>query len=190
MPKPSKREDLLASALETFHARGFHGTGIKEIADAAGAPKGSFYNHFSSKEECAIEALRLYGAERRMDMLADTTSPPLERVRRHFEFLRDEVVDRDFTRGCMFGNFATDVIDHSDEIRTAVADSLRNWNSAIAAALTEARRDGAVRADLDPDVTARFLVNAWEGTLIEARATKSAAAFDTFFLMAFDAALR
>ncbi|MFD5065693.1 TetR family transcriptional regulator C-terminal domain-containing protein [Streptomyces sp. NPDC058394] len=190
MPKPSKREDLLASALETFHTRGFHGTGIKEIADAAGAPKGSFYNHFSSKEECAIEALRLYGAERRLDMLADPTSPPLERVRRHFEFLRDEIVDRDFTRGCMFGNFATDVIDHSEDIRAVVADSLRTWHSAIAAALTEARRDGAVQADLDPDVTACFLLNAWEGTLIEARATKSDAAFDTFFRMAFGAVLR
>ncbi|MFG2475696.1 TetR family transcriptional regulator C-terminal domain-containing protein [Streptomyces fagopyri] len=190
MPKPSKREDLLASALETFHARGFHGTGIKEIADAAGAPKGSFYNHFSSKEECAIEALRLYGVECRLDMLADTASPPLERIRRHFEFLRDEVVDRDFTRGCMFGNFATDVIDHSEVIRSAVADGLRTWNGAIAAVLTEARRDGAVRADLDPDTTARFLLNAWEGTLIEARATKSAAAFDTFFHMVFEAVLR
>lgn len=190
VPKPSKRDDLLASALETFHAHGFHGTGIKEIADAAGAPKGSFYNHFSSKEECAVEALRLYGAERRLDMLADVTSPPLERVRRHFEFLRDETVDRDFTRGCMFGNFATDVVDHSEVIRSVVQDSLRMWNSAIAAALSEARRDGAVRADLDPEVTARFLLNAWEGTLIEARAGKSAAAFDTFFRMAFDVVLR
>ncbi|MFE5137033.1 TetR family transcriptional regulator C-terminal domain-containing protein [Streptomyces fagopyri] len=190
MPKPSKREDLLVSAMETFHARGFHGTGIKEIADAAGAPKGSFYNHFSSKEECAIEALRLFGAERRLDMLADTTSPPLERIRRHFEFLRDETVDRDFTRGCMFGNFATGVVDHSEEIRSAVADSLQTWSGALAVALTEARRDGAVRADLDPDSTARFLVNTWEGTLIEARATKSAAAFDTFFSMVFEAVLR
>ncbi|MER6440845.1 MULTISPECIES: TetR/AcrR family transcriptional regulator [unclassified Streptomyces] len=190
MPKPSKREDLLASALETFHTRGFHGTGIKEIADAAGAPKGSFYNHFSSKEECAIEALRLFGNERRLDMLADPDSPPLERIRRHFEFLRDEVVVRDFTRGCMFGNFATDVVDHSEEIRAAVAQSLGTWSSALTAALTEARRDGAVRADLDPDTTARFLLNAWEGTLIEARATKSSVAFDTFFLMAFEAVLR
>ncbi|MEO3872169.1 TetR family transcriptional regulator C-terminal domain-containing protein [Nonomuraea sp. B12E4] len=190
MPKPSKREDLLASALEVFHTRGFHGTGIKEIADAAGAPKGSFYNHFASKEECAVAALRRYGAERRFDILTDTALPPLERIRRHFEYLRDENIRRDLTRGCLVGNFATDVVDHSEPIRSAVAGGLRAWYDVIADNLTEARGDGAVRAGLDPQATAHFLVNAWEGTLIEARATKSTASFDTFFQLAFDVVLR
>ncbi|SDK33662.1 TetR/AcrR family transcriptional regulator [Nonomuraea jiangxiensis] len=190
MPKPSKREDLLASALEVFHTRGFHGTGIKEIADAAGAPKGSFYNHFASKEECAVAALRRYGAEQRFDLLTDTSLPPLERIRRHFEFLRDGIAGRDFTRGCLVGNFATDVVDHSELIRSAVADGLGSWYELIAGALTEARRDGAVRADLDPQATAHFVVNAWEGTIIEARATRSAAPFDTFFQLIFDVVLR
>ncbi|WP_165969835.1 TetR/AcrR family transcriptional regulator [Nonomuraea terrae] len=190
MPKASKREDLLASALEVFHTRGFHGTGIQEIADAAGAPKGSFYNHFASKEEAAVEALRRYGAGRRFDILGDTSLPPLDRIRRHFEFLRDENVERGFTRGCLVGNFATGVADHSEAIRAAVLEGLRTWSEAIAAALAEARRDGSVRPGLDPDETARFLLNAWEGTLIEARAGRSQAAFDTFFTMAFDVVLR
>jgi hypothetical protein len=43
----------------------------------------------------------------------------------------------------------------------------------------------SVRADLDPERTAGFVINAWEGTLIEARTTRSTDAFDSFFTIVF-----
>jgi TetR/AcrR family transcriptional repressor of nem operon len=50
---------------------------------------------------------------------------------------------------------------------------------------TEAQRAGSVRADLGPETTASFLVNAWEGALIRARADRSSKAFHTFFEIVF-----
>ncbi|MBX9396731.1 TetR/AcrR family transcriptional regulator [Streptomyces sp. TRM72054] len=49
-----------SSLLRFSSSRGYAATGVKDITDAAGAPKGSFYNHFKSKE-----ALDRYGATRR-----------------------------------------------------------------------------------------------------------------------------
>jgi TetR/AcrR family transcriptional regulator, transcriptional repressor for nem operon len=43
-----------------MHATGFNGTGVKEITDRAGVPKGSFYAYFPGKEEFAAEALTHY----------------------------------------------------------------------------------------------------------------------------------
>src|SRR5262249_43060960 len=60
MPRPSLREQLLTAGLEVLHQKGFNATSVQDITDAAGAPKGSFYNHFESKEALALEALRLY----------------------------------------------------------------------------------------------------------------------------------
>jgi TetR/AcrR family transcriptional repressor of nem operon len=57
----------------------------------------AFYNHFEGKED-----------------LADTSVKPLDRLRGHFEFLRDEVVEFGSARGCLLGNFGTEIIDHSD----------------------------------------------------------------------------
>ncbi|MDT7633255.1 MAG: TetR/AcrR family transcriptional regulator, transcriptional repressor for nem operon, partial [Pseudonocardiales bacterium] len=66
MPRPSLRENVVAAAVDQFHRRGYQGSGVKDITDAAGLPKGSFYNYFGSKEDMALEALRRYGAGREM----------------------------------------------------------------------------------------------------------------------------
>lgn len=42
---------LLDAALQQFAANGYHGTSMRQIADAAGIAVGGIYNHFSSKEE-------------------------------------------------------------------------------------------------------------------------------------------
>ena len=34
-----------------FMEQGYHGTGIQEVVDKVGIPKGSFYNYFKSKED-------------------------------------------------------------------------------------------------------------------------------------------
>ena len=60
MARPSLREKLASSAVDTLHAKGFHGCSIQDITDAAGVPKGSFFNHFESKEALAIDALGRY----------------------------------------------------------------------------------------------------------------------------------
>ena len=56
MPRPSLREQLLSAGVETLHQRGFNATSVQDITDAAGAPKGSFYNHFESLNEAALKA--------------------------------------------------------------------------------------------------------------------------------------
>src|SRR5262249_24318548 len=74
VPRPGLREQLLAAGLATFHERGFNATSVQDITDAAGAPKGSFYNHFESKEALAAEAVRRYA----------------ERGRKRFALLRED----------------------------------------------------------------------------------------------------
>ena len=184
MARRSMRNEIVTAALEQFHAHGYNAAGVKTITDAAGVPKGSFYNHFDSKETLAVEVLRVYG-EGRLDELLGGADEPLVRLRAHFEAIRDHVVRLEFTRGCLLGNFGAEIADHSEVIRDSVAEGFRQWVAAISATLAQAQRGGAVRAGLDPEMTARFLLNAWEGTLLRARADRSAEAFDTFFAIAF-----
>ncbi|MFK3982805.1 TetR family transcriptional regulator C-terminal domain-containing protein [Micromonospora sp. NPDC050397] len=190
MARRSMRTEIIEAGLEQFHSLGFNAAGVKGITDAAGVPKGSFYNHFDSKEALAVVALQEYGAGRRLAELRDPAVDPLTRLRAHFEFLRDETIGYGITRGCMIGNFGAEIADHNDTIRTAVREALADWADAIEATLADAQRSGEVRADLNPATTARFLLSAWEGTLIEARTDRSTEAFDVFFAMTFDTLLR
>jgi TetR/AcrR family transcriptional repressor of nem operon len=190
MARASKREQIAQAALQQFHSRGFHATGINDITAAAGAPKGSFYNHFSSKEESALEALSRYGAGLQFDILTTPGEPALDRLRAHFEFLGRQTVDSGYSRGCLVGNFGAEVADHSETIRSAVRQSFDDWAALIGRVLTEAQEAGDVDAGLDVGEAARFVLSAWEGTLIVARADKSSAPFDGFFHMVFGVVLR
>lgn len=52
-----RRLQILETALEIFAARGFNGTSIKDIAEAAGISQGLLYYHFSSKENLFMSTL-------------------------------------------------------------------------------------------------------------------------------------
>jgi TetR/AcrR family transcriptional repressor of nem operon len=179
------RAEISDAALERFHSRGYSAAGVKDITDAAGVPKGSFYNHFASKEAMGVEALHRYAATQGFAVLADDSLPPVERIRRHFTFLRAQQEEHGYTRGCLYGNFAAEVADHSDVLRAAVAAGLDGWARLVATAIEQAQRDGSVRAGLDPAVTARFVLNAFEGALLGARAARSPESFDAFFTTVF-----
>ncbi|MBV7696379.1 TetR/AcrR family transcriptional regulator [Streptomyces sp. TRM70350] len=190
MARASLRENLVAAAVQQFHAHGYAATGVKDITNAAGAPKGSFYNHFQSKEALAVVALERYGATRRLESLRDSSVAPLTRLREHFEFLRDENVRADFTRGCLVGDLAVEVADHSDAVRATVRDSFEAWTDALAFAIAEAQQAGDVAKTLDASTLARFVLSAWEGALVCARAERSARPYEAFFTAVFGVLLR
>ena len=50
---------MLKKAADLFQRQGFHATGLKQILEESGAPRGSLYFHFpGGKEQLAVEALR------------------------------------------------------------------------------------------------------------------------------------
>lgn len=58
-PPPDTRSRILAAAQRLFRQRGYHATGLADILQLAGAPKGSMYHHFPGGKEaigvCVIE---------------------------------------------------------------------------------------------------------------------------------------
>ena len=75
---------LLEVGLATLLERGYNATGIQDLLVATGVPKGSFYHHFASKEDFALQVLDRYVAELHALLdkaLGDTDRVPVERVR-------------------------------------------------------------------------------------------------------------
>jgi TetR/AcrR family transcriptional repressor of nem operon len=58
--KPSNRKKILIEGLRVAHERGFAGTSVRDIVEAAKVPQRSFTNHFASKESFCLEILDLY----------------------------------------------------------------------------------------------------------------------------------
>ena len=193
MPRASVRDQLIESAVEVFHARGFNGCSVQDIVEAAGIPKGSFYNHFDSKEALGVEVVRSYTAlvgayvvEAGAADILSSDGTPLARIRAYFEAVIEQNVSCGVRKGCLLGNFATELAPHSTEIAKAVTDALDNWSAAVAQALAQAQEVGELSRDADVDALARYLVDGYEGAAARAKLIGDRFPLDEFIRTTFD----
>jgi TetR/AcrR family transcriptional regulator, transcriptional repressor for nem operon len=190
MARPSLREKLASSAVDTLHTLGFKGCSIQDITEAAGVPKGSFFNHFENKEDLAIDALRRYLEGSRPDMLFDESVPPLQRLKNHFVFLSERLLERGFERGCMLGLFAAEMAREYPKMREELRSVFGTWCNGVEKVLRDAQAAGEIDPRQDAAQLARFLVNAWEGATIRLKITQTREPIDDFLNVAFKALLK
>ncbi|HTU74818.1 MAG TPA: helix-turn-helix domain-containing protein [Trebonia sp.] len=72
------RARLLRAAADVFAARGYDGTRVADIAEAAGVSNGALYAHFGSKAALLVAALRAHGGRVLADLLAADPSRPVK----------------------------------------------------------------------------------------------------------------
>ncbi len=190
MAKSNVRDKLVETALELFHTRGYNACGVLDITDAAGIPKGSFYNHFKSKELLALVVLDRYQGLLALDALQDKSKPPIPRLRLLFEHYTTFHVKWKFTRGCLLGNFGAELSSQSPIIRKALKNIFDRWCDAVANVLQEAKERGDIDKHRDPKELARFLFNAWQGAVVNGKVTQSPAPFEDFFAVIFNSILK
>src|SRR5262249_12316716 len=175
MPRPSVREEIAQAWLEQFHRHGFNGYSVDDITRSAGVPKGSFYNHFKGKEELAIEVLDRYAAAQPTALLLQKDLPPLRRLKRYFTALGEGFTASGCRQGCMLGNFSSALADHSAAVRKDLGARFASWVDLIAGVIREGQRSGEISTPQKPELLAGFLLSAWEGALLRARAANDPA---------------
>ena len=139
--------------------KGFNAVGVQDITDAAGVPKGSFYNHFHSKEALGVEIVERYGANQtRREILTDQTIPPLQRLRRHFDRISALYVDLHFARNCILGGFSAELANQSETIRESLRKLYGLWTKDIEATIAEAQAKGEIANKTKASDLAAFLL--------------------------------
>jgi TetR/AcrR family transcriptional repressor of nem operon len=190
MAKSNVRDKLIAAGLELFHTRGYNACGVSDITKAAGVPKGSFYNHFKSKELLALAVLDFYQSLLDLAALQNLSKPPMLRLQTHFKHYVNFHEKWRFTRGCLMGNFGAELSAQSPIIRKALKKAFDRWCNGVASVLQEAKERGDIGKHHDPQKLARFLVNAWSGAVIQAKVTRNAVPLEDFFAVIFDSVLK
>ena len=146
-------ESLLAVAVTVFNERGYDGTSMEDLSKRLGISKSSIYHHVDSKED--LLALALDRALDGLFSVADEVSASselaiirLERlVRGSVGVLADRLPYVTLLLRAR-GNNATE--------RKALARR-RQFDQIVADLVKEAERDGDIRPDVDPAITARLL---------------------------------
>jgi len=120
----SKREQLIETAMQLFCRDGFHATGIERILEEAGCAKMTLYNHFGSKDDLILAALRRRDELFRNDLRKKTEAhadTPCARLESFVEVFAQRL-DCPESNGCMFANVSAEFPDTSSAIRAAAAE--------------------------------------------------------------------
>jgi TetR/AcrR family transcriptional regulator, transcriptional repressor for nem operon len=191
--KATTKVALVDAGTRLILEQGYHHTGIQDVLQAAGVPKGSFYYYFPSKEAFALEVIAQFAAAylaRLEQHLGDTTASPLTRLRRHQEELLARFERRGCRGGCLIGNLSQELADQSPRLRAQLDAVLSSWRERYAQLFREAQAVGELRADFDPQGLADFYLNSFEGALLRAKVSKSSEPLRLFLTCMFDSVLQ
>ena len=188
MPKPSLKESILDAGLKAMFRTGYHGTSVRDVTAAAGAPQGSFTNHFRSKEAFASEVLDRYFANTKglvAEALEDVALTPRQRLRRYLDIITGKLKGDDFRRGCLIGDLSLEASGSSESLRERLVAIFAEWRLPFAACIAEAQARGEIAAEFPPEELADFLLTSWQGAILRTKVERDGAALERFKKIAF-----
>ncbi|MEP4946206.1 MAG: TetR/AcrR family transcriptional regulator [Flavobacteriaceae bacterium] len=182
-----KSDELLCKGMKVLWTKGYNGTSVNDIVQAAEVPKGSFYFYFDSKEDFAVKAIEKYFEHEfapSKEILMDKSKSPKQRLLEFYTFrcsvLKNEL---DFKMGCMACNLANEMADHSEKIRKAVLINEEIVKNMISKVVEEAQVLGEIDSSLNARDLVVFFEDAGKGTMITMKEMKSHYPVDNYMNM-------
>jgi TetR/AcrR family transcriptional repressor of nem operon len=189
MSKPSLREQILSAGFRLMFQSGYQGAGVRDICSAAGAPQGSFTNHFRSKEAFAREVLDRYFANVKTavsEALNDKSLTPRQRLKRYLDIISCRLEGDQWRRGCLIGDFSLEASSHSELLRERLEAIFQEWRTPFADCIAEAQATGEIDSKFDPVDLAEFLLASWEGAILRMKVERAPAALERFKTIIFN----
>lgn len=168
--------------------KGYVGAGVREIVLEAGAPQGSFTNHFRSKEVFAGEVLDRYFDHTKSlvaDALTNLSDTPRQRLIRYLDVITARLEADEFARGCLIGDFSLEAAPLSEMLRDRLVAIFLEWRAMFAACIRDAQTDGEIDDRFAADELADFLLASWEGAILRMKVTRTAEPLQRFKKIAF-----
>jgi TetR/AcrR family transcriptional repressor of lmrAB and yxaGH operons len=168
MPAPPKHRGAIVRAAATlFRRNGYAATGINEIAELAGAPKGSLYHYFpDGKDQIGEAAVRFAGklVIATLEKLEQEHKSAAAMMQAYCRLLAGWMAKSGFRDGCPISTTLLESVPQSPGIALAGREAFAAWQAVIARALL---RDGFSKGEARRLST--FAVSSIEGALILAR---------------------
>lgn len=168
---------LLEAALSVIRTKGYSATRVEDICAAAGVTKGSFFHHFDTKEDLALEAAAYWDSVTSgLFSTAEYHRQPraLDRLLAYVDLrkalLKGELPE--FT--CLVGTMVQEVYGTQPTIREACERSISSHAATLEADIAEAMRDAGLQTDWTAASLALHTQAVIQGAFILAKAKGSA----------------
>lgn len=191
--KQDTRTALLHVGMEIMIEKGYSNTGIQEILNTLGVPKGSFYHYFDSKENYAVEIIRHYDqnySAMLLRLLRNPKQTPLQRLKTFCEEGKATLGAKGCRNGCLIGNLSQEMSDQSELLRTELSRVVKKWRGLIAACITEGQDSGEIKNVWSADSAAELFWSGWSGAVMRAKTLKNTEPLDVFIDLMFEHILK
>lgn len=163
--KAETKTRILKVAVDLFLAQGFEKTTVEQITSTADVAKGTFFNHFPTKE-----AVLYYLGEMRVEMLQEMLSREVSdlqnckaKIQRVFHILSEENErNKEMTALITREMFSKQLISMSEE-----KESQRILKDALVVILIEGQQNGEFRPNFQPEQAANLMVSSYFYTLFQ-----------------------
>jgi AcrR family transcriptional regulator len=166
--RESRRDQILAAALDCFSENGFHQTGMADIVRRSGMSHGAVYVYFHSKEDI-IEALAddRHQREAVLNSIARDAKDPIDGIRALVRAYAAWACDPagEARRRVGINGWAEAL--RNQRVHARVVDGIRSPQAAIADLVTKAQRQDLVSRDLDAEAIARCLIALFQGFVLQ-----------------------
>lgn len=172
-PAPKHKDAIVEAALRLFRRNGYAATGMNDIVEASGAPKGSVYHYFpDGKSSIAAAAVELAGkrAVATLSDLAERNDGAGALLQAYAKQLGAWLAKSGFRDGCPITTVVLELSPQDRAVTAAARDAFTARNRTLAEALV---RDGWREADAR-DI-ALLSITALQGALVQARLERSTA---------------
>lgn len=170
-PAPKHREAIIEAALRLFRRNGYAASGMNDIVEASGAPKGSVYHYFpDGKASIAVAAIELAGrrAVATLSEFALEAQSGGELIEAYAARLSGWLSKSGYKDGCPI---TTVVLELSPQDRTVTAAAREAFSARRQILARKLVGDGWPEADAKD--LALLAISAIQGALVQARLERS-----------------
>jgi AcrR family transcriptional regulator len=153
---------LLRAAADVFARRGYEGTRVSEIAEAAGLSNGALYAYFGSKAELLVDALRAHGQR----MLAELVSAYPARSINDLLLQTGRSLHRQREPDDQLVVEALIAARHDEEVAAPMRGYVRERADWLAALVRDAQDRGELDPAIAPSAVAHFCLALAAGTAL------------------------
>jgi TetR/AcrR family transcriptional regulator, transcriptional repressor for nem operon len=171
------RDRIVAAAAELFYRQGVARTSLPDVRAAAAVSSSQIYHYFKDKN-----ALTLAVISYQTEAILAGHSPLLIELDTldGLRAWRDFVVDsqQQCMAGCPLGSLSSELADHDQDAREAVAAAFTRWAAALRAGIVKMIDNGRLRLDTDAGHLADALLAALQGGLLLTQAQHTTTALE------------
>lgn len=159
------RERILQAGFEEMYQHGFQGMRVDAVLQKTQLAKGALYHHFPNKKSLgyAIVEEILFAHTKELADVLHAEGDPIEGNCKALMHICERATEEEIALGCPVNNLSQEMSGLDEGFKERLCGIYTHWAESISGSLKLGQEKGLVRADVDTEVAAGFIISSFQG---------------------------